>query len=101
MSIPTVAPQFRPFTADIAPAVLSLIRLATPAHTSEHLVQGWDALVIAGQATDPAIVNGNMAFARKRLEGARHALRYVKWAGKQALAAAEVEHFARLIEATR
>ena len=46
----TVAPQFRPFTADIAPAVLTLIRLATPAHTSEHLVQGWDAPAIRAQA---------------------------------------------------
>ena len=97
--------QFRhlrcPLTSTLSEGVLLLIRTASPAHVEEHLVQGWDALADAGTERDGAIFGRLMAFARMRLAGAQAGLSRVKGARKAQAAAAEVGHFARLIEGTR
>ncbi len=95
-----IAAQFRPFTSTLSPSVVSCIECATPMHAEEHLVQGWGALAEAGQEEDPVRFARQMAFARARLDGARATLARVRPRRAKAVAE-EVEHFARLIEATR
>lgn len=98
---PTIAPAFRPFTSTLPSSALDVIRYNTPAHTEEHLVQGWDALSMAGGATDPAVFDRSIRLARRRLEGAQSALPRVKGRARWVRAAEEVGHFARLIAGTR
>lgn len=97
----TINPAFRPLTATLAASVLATIRCYAPAHTEEHLVQGWDALADAGTEVDGARFGALMAFARKRLDGARAGLPRVKGRAKWVRACEEVGHFERLIGLTR
>lgn len=97
----TISATFRPLTSTLSPSVLAVIRCYVPARVEEHLVQGWDALSVAGDTADPLLFSRNMAFARTRLDHARAGLPRIRKTKERALAAAEVEHFARLIEGTR